>query len=175
MALLDFTLEAGMSSSLKRSVSSMENLKSLCEGGMKRVSRCYNLSQMDQPEDNDAEEDNLDTTFDSGFNIEADTIASPDCAQHPGPPPIEKQESGSQTPVQVSPKSKPKPRLTNRESISILPQYIVTHEATSSPPQEALSFLRENNEYSPKYDLTGRARTQSGGLSMMFKGGVNIS
>jgi hypothetical protein len=172
MALLDFTLEAGMSSSLKRSVSSMENLKSLCEGGMKRVSRCYNLSQMDQPEDNDAEEDNLDTTFDSGFNIEADTIASPDCARHPG---IVKQEGESQTPLQASPKSKPKPRLTNRESISILPQYIVTHEDASSPPQEALSFLRENNEYSPKYDLTGRARTQSGGLSMMFKGGVNIS
>lgn len=117
MALLDFNLEAGMTSSLKRSVSSMENLKSLCQGGMKRVSHCYNLSQMDlsQPEDDvdtdvhikdeqcaaDDDDDMMfDSGFDSGFNIEGDCIASPEAGtQFPGRPALaHATNEGTQTP-----------------------------------------------------------------------------
>jgi len=195
MALLDFNLPmlrdastCPAMTSLKRSVSSMENLQSWCEGGMKRVSRCYNLSQMDIParggeDDDDAtnediqgtypqtlddDDDDDDMMYDSGLNIEGDTIASPEAgSQFPGPPPCVRGKGafnadagGTQTPALSSPHlSRPKPPLTNRQSISVLPEY----------SEADLSFL-----HTPKNSAASSTRP-GGGLSQMFSESVSIS
>jgi hypothetical protein len=209
MALLDFNLEAGMSSSLKRSVSSMENLKSLCQGGMKRVTRCYNLSQMDLSADDDQEDDPAvdpladpddehfeDMMYDSGFNIESNCEASPEAgSQFPGRPSLTHaaREGSTQTPKaptmyckkpqthttstadssqQQTAAAKPRPALTNRLSLSVLPEYR-PQTVTASP--QTLGFL-----HAPKKDClspspTPGALCSSGGLSQMFNDSVHLS
>jgi len=186
MALLDFnqflptigdSSAPGMSS-LKRSVSSMENLQSWCQSGMKRVSRCYNLSQMDQTDGDDETEDTSlqtmvydlddDMMYDSGFDIESDTIASPEAgSQFPGRPPCSLRTKtamsgcagGTHTPA-VSSLKVAKPPLTNRHSLGVLPERGIPAN---------VSFLHTAKGSASTSDKLG------GGLSQLFSDNINIT